>query len=256
MQYAMSTNKKAFEPDDDVNVEAEVQVRCTAAVPPPVPRMLQASATLPTFSEEQVAVLAKATSSQALNTVWKEQRLGRITASIVRSVLVRAKRLAKGETDFSDALVDTIMGRKTVPENLPAIKYGIQNEPVARESYLSYMHGLGHTDLTVEQTGLIVKKDKVFIGASPDGLVHCPCCTPSHGILEIKCPLSIAHSDPRSTPPAYLTRQDGQLSLKKNHSYYSQIQLQLAVKEAAWCDFYVFTKMGQHMERIFPDPAH
>ena len=148
MQYAMSTNKKAFEPDDDVNVEAEVQVRCTAAVPPPVPRMLQASATLPTFSEEQVAVLAKATSSQALNTVWKEQRLGRITASIVRSVLVRAKRLAKGETDFSDALVDTIMGRKTVPENLPAIKYGIQNEPVARESYLSYMHGLGAPFLT------------------------------------------------------------------------------------------------------------
>ena len=60
------------------------------------------------------------------------------------------------------------------------------------------------------------------MAASPDAVVSCECC--GEGLLEIKCPLKTAHSDPQSCPPVYLIRNDeGQLHLKPNHPYHTQV---------------------------------
>lgn len=48
--------------------------------------------------------------------------------------------------------------------------------------------------------------------------------------------------------------EDGQLILKRTHSYYYQIQLQLLITEASFCDFMLYSKKGpSSIERIFPD---
>ena len=43
--------------------------------------------------------------------------------------------------------------------------------------------------------------------------------------------------------------------LKRTHSYYSQIQAQLAVTARPWCDFLVFTQHGYLLERIQYDQS-
>ena len=43
---------------------------------------------------------------------------------------------------------------------------------------------------------------------------------------------------------------DGKLQLKHNHEYYAQVQDQLGVTQAKWCDFVIYTDRGLSIERI------
>ena len=99
-----------------------------------------------------------------------------------------------------------------------------------------------HLKLSVTPSGLHVSAKKGFIGASPDGLVSCDCC--GQGLLEIKCPISIAHDVPSSANLAYLKYD----KLSKTHTYYTQVQGQLAITGRQWCDFFVYTKYGHYLE--------
>ena len=45
-----------------------------------------------------------------------------------------------------------------------------------------------HESFTVKKCGLYLDTSQSFIGASPDGIVHCLCC--GNATLEIKCPYS------------------------------------------------------------------
>ena len=40
------------------------------------------------------------------------------------------------------------------------------------------------------------------------------------------------------------------IQLKKNHSYYSQIQGQMAITEITWCDFVIYTTKDLLVERL------
>jgi hypothetical protein len=42
----------------------------------------------------------------------------------------------------------------------------------------------------------------------------------------------------------------GKISLKKTHSFYYQIQGQMALTGRHWCDFFVWTLKGHYVERI------
>lgn len=47
---------------------------------------------------------------------------------------------------------------------------------------------------------------------------------------------------------------DKQCKLKENHMYYSQVQGQMGITGAMWCDFIVYTKVGLYVQRISFDP--
>ena len=42
----------------------------------------------------------------------------------------------------------------------------------------------------------------------------------------------------------------GRILLKETHSYYAQVQGQMAIGERLWCDFEVFTLKGISVQRI------
>jgi hypothetical protein len=129
------------------------------------------------------------------------------------------------------------------------LKYSRLTEPTARDEYAQILKNLGHKNVSVHESGLVIVARNMFIGASPDGMVSCDCC--GQGILEIKCPLSIAHLNPKDAPLAYLQEvAGGSRHLKENHSYYSQIQTQMAATGKMWCDFFIFTRHGYYLERI------
>ncbi len=102
---------------------------------------------------------------------------------------------------------------------------------------------------------LCFKQKKTYIAASPDGLVTCECC--GNGILEIKCPISVAHLNPSESNLPYLKRaENSDVKLNRNHPYYSQVQHQMGVTGRYWCDFFIYSRHGHYLERILFDPSH
>ena len=78
-------------------------------------------------------------------------------------------------------------------------------------------------------------------------------------ILKIKCPYSARDTTPvqaaEKLPSFFCKVVNGNLSLKKNHNYYFQVQGQLAITHANWCDFCVYTPHGFSIERITFDKS-
>ena len=94
--------------------------------------------------------------------------------------------------------------------------------------------------------GIIISPCAPWMAVSPDRKIYNPNMSPPFGLLEIKCPqvTSVLERD-------YLVKDDkDELQLKRNHEYYTQIQMQLAVTGLKWCDFFVWCENDHHLETI------
>ncbi|XP_035701221.1 uncharacterized protein LOC118433411 [Folsomia candida] len=96
----------------------------------------------------------------------------------------------------------------------------------------------------------LLTKPPSFFAASPDGLLE------EDGLLEVKCPHSIRDKDPKDWPTyspktSCLEYKDGILRLKLSNSYYYQVIMQIYVTRRQWCDFFVWTPVGYHLEKIY-----
>ena len=52
-----------------------------------------------------------------------------------------------------------------------------------------------------------------------------------------------------------MTKIDGEWSLKRDHSYFFQVQTQLQVCRLSYADFVLWTETGTIIERIYVDPS-
>lgn len=122
----------------------------------------------------------------------------------------------------------------------------------------------GHQAI-ISRSGLTIDIDEPCLACSPDGLVELPGSSQPFGIVEYKCPYSLAHADASSPQTAEaaaaakkkgffcILDKSGELKLKRNHDYYYQVQGNLAITKRQWCDFVVWTPQGTSMERINAD---
>ena len=69
------------------------------------------------------------------------------------------------------------------PVSTKAMRWGIVNEPIVREQYRRIMRS-HHSNLRLEETGLIVSTEIAYIGASPHTLVRYVCR--GEGLAEFK----------------------------------------------------------------------
>ena len=209
------------------------------------------------FSEEQIQKIKNITVQQSGSETWFQHRVGRLTASNFYRVYTRVKNLQKLPSSeiikASEALVKDLMGYnpRFKPENSHALKYGISTEPEAKAKYKTIM-AKKHKKLVTNESGLVIDKENPFLAASPDLEITCQCC--GDGLLEIKCPASIKQQQPTSENYKYLgevTTTEGNTDfLKQNNAYYFQVQGQMGVTGRSYCDFFVYTKVGYHLERI------
>ena len=132
------------------------------------------------------------------------------------------------------------------PVQTLAMKHGISLEPRAKQKYISVVKSK-HRSFSSEDTGLTILKEHPFVGASPDLEVNCICC--GKCLVEIKCPFSIKDDIP-SDKLDFLHVEDNSLTIKKSHKYYSQMQGQMGVTGRQYCDFFVYTHHGYHLERV------
>lgn len=201
------------------------------------------------ISVDEACYLEKSTQLQSQCALWHDHRKGRVTASVFKNVChTNIDKPAK-------SIITSILKSKPIP-NVPAVKWGCANENKARSEYIE-VSSKDHSALKVTKSGLHVNINFPHLGASPDGLISCACC--GDGLLEIKCPYSIRDRDPTKMLPTagfYLESSADGLRLSHSHSYYYQVQGQLAVCERAYCDFVCWTPLGMHIERIYPDTSH
>ena len=160
------------------------------------------------------------------------------------------------------------MGYKPQVDVLPpAIRWGCDNEPLARKAYVASMKERG-CDVQVSDCGLHLHYKYGYLGASSHGAVvdHSLddlCC----GCLEVKCPFSIGGHSVVHMSPMDITKKfrsqfcleldgDGGLHLKKGHVYYDHLMGEMAAICVDWCDFVVYTSGGLFIERVSFDPEY
>lgn len=180
---------------------------------------------------------------------WTEQRRYRFTASNFGKVCRRKRNHEKFCNDMLDAK----------PFRSASTDHGIKYEAVALREYEKQMHIIGHP-VKVERSGFFVSPKLFFLGCTPDGkVVDISCPEDQFGLVEIKCPSSkfgVTPAEACSDPHFYLEIKDGKPKLKKDHIYYDQVQGQMALTGAKWCDFVVYTSRGLSIERIHFDEEH
>jgi putative phage-type endonuclease len=147
---------------------------------------------------------------------WHELRRGKVTASRVADILAKTK--TGPSASRQNYLIELALQRttKTIEPSYTnaAMEWGTQTEPQARVAYEVA------TNNFVDQVAFIDHPSIQGFGCSPDGLV-------GDNLIEIKCPNSATHWEyfKAKEPP------------KK---YWIQMQAQMAVTGAKWCDFVSF----------------
>ena len=148
---------------------------------------------------------------------WHELRRGKVTASRVADILAKTK--TGPSASRQNYLIELALQRitKTIQPSYTndAMAWGTATEPQARVAYEV------KTGNFVDQVPFIDHPTIEWFGCSPDGLVD------KDGLLEIKCPNSATHWEyfKSKEPP------------KK---YFIQMQAQMTVTGAKWCDFVSF----------------
>ena len=198
-------------------------------------------------SDEKIIEIERDTRDQRNSSLWFSVRQFRLTSSLFGTVLHR-----KANTP-PDSLVLCILQQKQFSS--AATEWGIQNEARAIMQYIDFQHAHGHFNLMVTQSGFLINKKFPFLGASPDGAVYDPSSDQPFGFVEVKCPFSYRNVTPEqaSTSRGFcssLSTCGKQLTLRRTHGYYAQVQGQMAIGERPWCDFIVFTTLGISVERI------
>eukprot|EP00117_Sycon_ciliatum_P037992 scpid40803/ scgid28309/ Inhibitor of growth protein 1 len=197
---------------------------------------------------DECMAMKRATREQAKSDLWFMCRAGRITAS---------KFKAASHSDAhqpSVSLVKAICYPQSMKFTSKATTWGCEHEQIARDAYKVHVIKK-HKAFQLCDSGLVVRSDYPYLGASPDGVVSCACC--GNGVVEVKCPYSCCDSsfdDATEKSGFCLGRNaDGSFFLKKDHAYYYQVQAQMFLCQAAYCDFIVYSHTDLVISRILPD---
>ncbi|ELU16729.1 hypothetical protein CAPTEDRAFT_217374 [Capitella teleta] len=201
-----------------------------------------------TFTQEQIACLECMTRTQSNSKSWFAYRSGRITASVFRSAVT---------TDPANPAVSTIK-RVCYPDaykfSTAATRWGCNHEKTALQTYLAQSELL-HANHQIQDCGFYIDPNHPFIGASPDSLIECPVCGP--GCVEVKCPHcveSLSCGDENRKDFCLEKDANSVLRLKRTHSYFFQVQVQMACTQRGYCDFVVWLSNTEvHIERIHYD---
>ncbi len=183
-------------------------------------------------SVNQAAEYEMATRQQSNSNEWHKLRMDRITAS-------QFKRICSRKSDF-EKLAASLRQKKFIQTS--AMKFGLENEPVAANVYARTFAK------NVFTVGFVINPSVCFLGCSPDRLVYDGECE-EWGLLEIKCPQAKTVADLK-----YLkSRSVDGLHLNKTHEYYYQVMGQMGLSGREWCDFFVYAASDYHLERIYFD---
>ena len=168
------------------------------------------------------------------STEWFDLRYSMVTASNAAKILTPSTlKYSKQASTFAAKIAAfKVWGIWDEPEPSFAMTRGIELEPDARAAYMK------RTGLESEECGLCLNNSRTA-GATPDGMIYSG--EDLVGINEFKCPNLDNHL-------AYLVAD--RMPIK----YSLQVQFQLWITEAEWCDFAsYYPGLPLMIDRIFPE---
>ena len=176
----------------------------------------------PQVTTEKAKLIERNTRLQSKSRLWHEERKWRITASKFGQVVNATARRNMS------LLCKSIFAPKDLKGK--AVMHGRKYEARALKK-LEEERGV-----VVQSCGLFVSAKYPYLAATPDGI------TTDH-IIEVKCPYKGRNEIIRKSTVyfSFLEEVDGKLNLKKNHSYFAQIQGQLLICGREKCVLVVYT---------------
>ena len=208
-------------------------------------------------TSDQVDTVEKGTRDQANNPDWFKYRKGRFTASLNNVYRNKNPKTDKGFESLAKSIVKPSKHSSVLTYKL---NFGKYYEPVAIQKYELYMKSVSHF-IQVESCGLVIDNTNFVLAATPDGKVVDVSEKEIYGILEVKCSEEYKDVDPADiifiskTSPIFRDTT-GLIRLRKDHSYYDQITMQMAMTTRSWCDFVLYTSKGLVIDRVYFDPNH
>lgn len=200
------------------------------------------------LSYDDARQLCSETKRQAECPKWFEAKYPRLTSSNFGKIVKKMEnRRAKPELVVRDLLNP----RPPTSYVNRFLEWGRQNEEVAVQVYRGLVQ---KKHCVLYSNGIYVSPEDCFLAATPDRIVYDCKASQPWGLVEVKCPYSARDRTPleaaRTLKNFMLKEVDGELSLDRAHDYFYQIQGQMALTGAKWCDFVVYTKCGIVVERV------
>ena len=189
-------------------------------------------------SPAQALAVEENTRSQTKSKLWFQQRSGRVTASKLKAAV------HTNADNPSRSLIMSICYPESRQFYSKATNWGCKHEETARSAYVAIKEKM-HQKFKVRACGLFIHPTYPHLGASPDGIITCACCS-GIAVLEVKCPYSCRDKsflEACNDSNFYLKLQpDGGFALNTTHSYYYQVQAQIKLCKANYCDFVVWNE--------------
>ena len=132
-----------------------------------------------------------------------------------------------------------------------ATRYGLEKEGVALQDLKLEIEGNLGEPVEARSSGLVVNVDKPWLSATPDGVLS---TSDNTFLVQVKCPyaapdLTIAEAVVQ-LKSFCLEERDGVFKLKRNHTYFYQVQAQMYVSNIATCIFVIWTQREMFQEII------
>lgn len=212
---------------------------------------------------EKVEVLTR---GQRTNPDWFSWRRNRITASVAHRIAHCHFVNGKSKTPPASYLSAVTGGGQHIQTR--AMSWGIQMEAEAVRRYQRRKTSALGRSVWVQDCGLFIDSHRPWLAASPDGIVTDSRTGQWLLCLEVKCPYKHRQrrvEDACRDDPAFCLEihedEDGReprgppvYHLKRSHSYFTQIQCQLAVTGLRKADLVVFTLKETAIVPVTFDP--
>lgn len=195
-------------------------------------------------SEHESLQICADTIEQRISSIWKDERSRRITASNAYSLYTYYTSRPDTVKDWRRKITALVVPREIQSF---AISHGVRCEPLAIKAYER------DYNKCVSACGFVIPPHIPWLGCSPDGIImH------ERKIIEVKCPSSGADHSLNDVleGATYLTKQ--LRLLKRNHQYYTQVQLNMFVLKCTTADFVIYSEAEDkcHVETINYDENH
>lgn len=196
---------------------------------------------------DQANKLQNETKQQADCPKWFLLKYSRLTASNFGKI---CKKMSSKKAKPELVARDMLHPKPPTDFQKKMLSWGKENESVAIQVY----KGLAQRrHVIVHECGLYISPEEPILAATPDRVCYDSTEVSKWGITEVKCPYSV-----RDKPPSEAAKSDNFMSklhdgapeLKHDHEYYHQVQGQMAITGAQWCDFVIYTKAGIAVQRI------
>ncbi|XP_043975845.1 uncharacterized protein LOC122832807 [Gambusia affinis] len=209
---------------------------------------------------QQVEVLTR---GQSTNQAWFNWRKNRITASVAHRIA--HSRFVNGKSKAPPLSYLAAITGEGPKVQTRAMTWGIEKEAEVVRRYQTLKSAALGRPVQVLECGLFIDGQRPWLAASPDGIVVDKRSGRRLLCLEVKCPYKHRHQSVedacRDDPAFCLQLLDGDTpgqapvyALKKSHSYFTQIQVQLAVTGLSRADLVVFTLVETAIVPVTFDP--